>query len=411
MLRDTILSVLEGPFFASGSADVPRLNAAAAAKASRANTAVILGVRRAGKSTLQAEWMHSLPKGKTLYCNFEDTRLYGFGPTDFASFLEAVAFVKGNPKDIFLDEVQEVDEWQRLVRALLDRGYFVCITGSNASLLGKELGSKLTGRHSSHEVFPFDFATFLKFTKQKANGASYEDYLDNGGFPAFLRDRDPQALRDLLRDIVLRDIASRNGLRETRHLMNLALFLISNTGQPFSFQRLSKSLAIPTVGQTSAYVEFLNDAYLIMPLPKWSSSFKQRVTTPNKFYAIDNGMRLANSVTASPDRGHQLENAVFLALRRDGEEIFYAGEKDDWECDFVTRNELLQVTTQLSRENHAREIRGLVEAAKKIKGRKAVLLTLNQADRLVASGVSIEVRPAWEWELARKAANPNRLFR
>lgn len=115
--------------------------------------------------------------------------------------------------------------------------------------------------------------------------------------------------------------------------MNLCLFLLANTGQPFSMQTLTKSLAIPSVSQTSRYLEALQDAYLILPLPKFSTSFKKRVVAPAKYYAIDNGLRRANAPQSAPDTGRRLENLVYLALRsRDGgaENFCYAGEKDAW---------------------------------------------------------------------------------
>ena len=134
-------------------------------------------------------------------------------------------------------------------------------------------------------------------------------------------------LQTLLRDIVQRDVAARHGLRETRHVMNLALFLLANTGQALSLQTLTKALAVPTVGQTSRYVEHLIDAYLFFAVPRYASSVKQRVVAPPKYYAIDNGLRRANSVQAQPDVGHRLENAVALHLRRQTPELSFAGER------------------------------------------------------------------------------------
>ena len=113
--------------------------------------------------------------------------------------------------------------------------------------------------------------------------------------------------------------AVRHGLRETRHVTNLALFLLANTGQPMSMQRLTKSLAIPTVGQTSRYLEYLEDAYVLFGLPRFSASFKQRVVTPNKYYAIDNGLRRANSPQTTPDVGHRLEPEQPARDHADGE--------------------------------------------------------------------------------------------
>jgi predicted AAA+ superfamily ATPase len=330
-------------------------------------------------------------------CNLEDTRLFGMGPDDFGTFLSLLDELTGPGQPVFLDEVQEVDEWQRLVRALLDRGRAVCVTGSNASLLGRDLSTKLTGRHQSFEVFPFSYEEYSTYTGQEKGVDSLRTYLDDGGFPAFLHERHDVILQELLRDIVQRDIATRHGLRGTRHLMNLILFLFSNTGQAFSFQRLTKSLAIPTVGQTSRYVGFLEDAYLLFAVPKFSTSVRQRVIAPARYYAIDNGLRRATSTQLQPDLGHRLENAVALHLRRGTRDLTWAGERDSWECDFVTADAVVQVCCELTPHTVMREVRGVVNAARLPGRRRAVIVTLDQADLLREDGVEIEVIPAWQF--------------
>ncbi len=356
---------------------------------------VLTGVRRAGKSTLQAQLMKS--RSRPFYCNLEDTRLFGMSAQDFPTLLALIDSLVPKSAAVFLDEVQEIQGWQRLVRTLLDRGRTVCVTGSNASLLGRELGSKLTGRHLSFEVFPFSYAEYLEYRNCKPGADSLRSYLDEGGFPAYLREGNPAILQELLRDIVQRDIAVRRKLRETRHVMNLALYLFANTGQPVSMQTLTKSLAIPTVQQTSRYLEYLADAYVLFAVPKFSVSFKKRIVTPNKYYAVDNGLRRANSPQLTSDLGHRLENAVFLALRRRGESIAYAGEKDSWECDFVTPTTAVQVCANLTAHNQEREVRGALRAAALPGNRRPLILTLDQRDRIVTGAGTIDVRPVWEW--------------
>jgi hypothetical protein len=355
------------------------------------------GVRRCGKSVLQAQLMRR--SETAFYCNLEDTRLFGLSPADFPTLLSIIDELAPGGIPVFLDEVQEVPEWERLVRSLLDRGRTVCVTGSNASLLSRELGAKLTGRHLSLEVFPFSYAEYLAFTGGSPGEASLLAYLDDGGFPGYLRERSPQVLQQLLRDIVQRDITLRHGLRETRHVMNLVLFLLANTGQALSLQNLTGSLAIPAVGQTARYLEYLQDAYVLFSVPKFSPSFKRRVVAPNKYYAIDNGFRRVNSPQAAPDRGHRLENLVFLALRRHGASVYYAGERNQWECDFVTEAFAIQACAELTPYNRARELEGVVQGCRLPGKRRALILTLNQRDRITEQGMTVEVRPIWEWLL------------
>jgi hypothetical protein len=153
------------------------------------------------------------------------------------------------------------------------------------------------------------------------------------------------------------------------------------------------------VPQTSRYLEYLEDAYLLFAVPKFSPSFRKRVVTPSKFYAIDNGLRRFNSPQLTPDLGHRLENAVFLALRRRGgrDSVTYAGERSVWECDFVTRSEAIQVCAELTNDNRDREIRGVLKAAALPGKRRPLILTLDQRDRIEVGGAVIEVQPAWAW--------------
>jgi uncharacterized protein len=395
LLREILVEVLGNPVLPPLPPTEVERGLAADITVGGPQCVVLTGVRRSGKSTLQVQLMRRAAGAG--YCNFEDTRLFGMGPQDFPTFLSVLDELTGPAKPVFLDEVQEVEQWQRLVRTLLDRGRPVCVTGSNASLMGRELGARLTGRHLSYEVFPFSYAEYLAFTAKARGAESFRSYLDDGGFPAFLRERRDQILQELLRDVVQRDIAGRYALRETRHVMNLLLFLLANTGQPVSFQALTKNLGIPTVGQTSRYMEYLQDAYLIFAAPKFSHAFKQRVVAPAKYYAIDNGLRRANSPQVQPDLGHRLENAVALHLRRKTRDLHYAAERDLWECDFIIPDAAIQVCVELTPANRRRELRGVVEGTR-LRGRaRAVVVTLGQTDRLIEEGVEIEVLPAWRW--------------
>lgn len=394
-LRDTLLEVLRDQRPLCPHAPEVTRSLVAALPLTSAQAIVLKGVRRCGKSSLHAQLMRR--EATAFYCNLEDTRLFGLTPEDFPTMLAIVEELAPGAAPVFLDEVQEVPEWERLVRSLLDHGRLVCVTGSNASLLGRELGAKLTGRHLSFEVFPFNYSEYLAYTSTAVGVTSLLAYLDDGGFPGYLRERAPQILRELLRDIIERDIALRHNLRETRHVMNLALFLLANTGQPFSLQNLTKSLAVPGVAQTTRYLEYLQDAYLLFALPKFSTSFKQRVVAPNKYYANDNGLRRVNSPQTAPDRGHRLENLVFLALRQQGTNVWYASERNRWECDFVTDTLAIQVCAELTPFNRVREIEGVVQACRLPGQRKALILTLNQHDCLKELETTIAVRPVWEW--------------
>lgn len=404
LLRETLISALASPVTTVASKDEVSRHFQPDWKACASSHAMVLtGVRRCGKSTLQGQIRRGI-KGSAVTLNLEDTRLYGLGPEDFATLLSILDM--DHPKAaVYLDEVQEVPEWQRLVRALLDSGRRVCLTGSNANLLGREMGSKLTGRHVSHEVYPFSFREFLEFTGQKAGAKSLSDHLMRGGFAAALSagpEQGPVLLRELLRDVVHRDIVTRHSLRSARPLMTLALHLIAHPGQPLSLQALAKGLSLPSVAQTGRMVEYLQDAWLMLALPRFSASFKQRVTSPPKYYAVDTGLAAANSPNPTPDLERKLENAVLLTLRRKGAAPTFAASPHEWECDFVTASQAIQCCARLTPENRHRELRGLIEAAKlpaaqQGKGRELLVITLDQEDALTVQGLKIHVIPAWKW--------------
>lgn len=404
LLRETLQAVMAKPG-GMGVADheVVRHFQPAWKAAMASHALALTGVRRCGKSTLQGQIRRGI-KGASVTINLEDTRLYGFGPEDFATVLSILD--ADHPKAaIYLDEVQEVPEWQRLVRALLDSGRRVCLTGSNASLLGREMGSKLTGRHLSHEVYPFSFQEFLEFTGQKAGASSLEDYLMRGGFAGALRagpDQGGVLLRELLRDVVHRDIVTRHALRTARPLMTLALHLLAHPGQPLSLQALSKGLGLPSVAHTGRMAEYLQDSWLMLTLPRFSASFKQRVTSPPKYYAVDTGLAAANTPNPTPDLGRKLENAVLLTLRRMGAAATFAAAPHEWECDFVTAGLAIQCCARLTPENRQRELRGLIQAATlpgstKNRGRELLVITLDQEDALTEHDHPIRVIPAWKW--------------
>ncbi len=404
LLRETLAAVLATP--GSAAAPTPELTRlfSPSWKGSTSGHALVLtGVRRCGKSTLQGQIQRRF-KGTAVTINMEDTRLYGLLPEDFSTLISVLD--TDHPKSaIYLDEVQEAPEWQRLVRALLDSGRQVCLTGSNASLLGREMGSKLTGRYIAHEVYPFSFREFISFTRRKASATSLEEYLLRGGFASALlhnHDDGSMLLRTLLRDVVHRDIVTRHSLRTARPLMTLALHLLAHTGQPLSLQALSKGLSLPSVAQTGRMVEYLQDAWLLLSVPRFSSSFKQRVTSPPKYYAIDTGLSAANTPNPTPDTGRRLENAVLLALRRTGATPTFALAPNEWECDFVTPHLAIQCCAKLTPENRSRELRGLIKSAglpgsARKSGRDLLVITIDQEDVLEEDGHQIRVIPAWQW--------------
>lgn len=354
---------------------------------------VITGVRRCGKSTFLLQLLEGTEKKIAL--NFEDTRLNDFELGDFQK-LELIAASEKISTFIF-DEIQNIPGWEKFVRSVHDKGYYVYITGSNASMLSRELGTRLTGRHLQTELFPFCYSEYLSFLDETEGERSFRKFLLSGGFPEVLKSKDEEYLRSLLRDVVIRDIAVRRNIKNEHIILSLAMHLISNVGKEISYNNISKLIGIKSVRSTIDYCDYLKESYLFDFVPRFSFSIKQQLINPKKIYGIDTGMANANSLSFSEDYGRMLENAVFLHLRRFTKNIFYY--KDDTsECDFlIKKNERIvyavQVCWHLTEDNLKREIAGLANAMKTTNCQKSLIVTFNQED----SFEGINAIPAWKW--------------
>lgn len=358
---------------------------------------IITGIRRCGKST----WLHQIHKSlsdPSLFLNFEDPRLSGFDMNDFNRLHEIC--VDRGIETLLFDEIQNIEKWENFIRFRLDENYRVYITGSNASMLSRELGTKLTGRHISRELFPFSYNEFLEYKGQNPGPESFNVYLESGGFPEMIRTDLAEMLMHTFNDVVIRDIALRYGIKNTSILQQLAVWLISNTGKPISGNSLRK---IFPIGSSSSIMDYLNhfaEAYLFFFVPKFSYSPKVQLVNPRKVYSIDTGLVAANSLSFSNDKGRLLENLVFLQLRRNYHDIFYFSEKR--ECDFVVFNkgkakEIIQSCWELNRDNLDREIEGMVEALDFFGSKTGLIITFDQSDKFTIREKTIIAKPFYEW--------------
>jgi uncharacterized protein len=356
---------------------------------------IITGIRRCGKSTLMHQLMEGLD-GEFAYFNFEDPRVFGFDVNDFVK-LENVF---GDQQYYFFDEIQNIDNWELFIRKLHDQGKTICLTGSNASLLSKELGTRLTGRHVQKELFPFDYSEFCAFLNLEKNTESVDRYLKLGGFPSYLKTDQLVILQQLFRDILYRDIIVRYGVRNAKIIEGIALYLISNVGKEFSLTGIKKTFDVGSTNSVSDYVAWFEDSYLLFTLPRFSWSLKSVAINPKKVYTIDTGFAQANSLSFTEDKGRLFENAVYLKLRREGKELYYFREKG--ECDFVVKEQnritsLVQACYELHPDNLQRELNGLKEAMDFFGLDHGTIITRNQTDEFLLDGNKISVVRADRW--------------
>ncbi len=358
---------------------------------------IITGIRRCGKSTLLQQ-INKAFVDPTLCLNFEDPRLAGFDQSDFNRLQEIV--VARSINILLFDEIQNIESWENYVRFRLDEGYKIFITGSNASMLSRELGTKLTGRHISTELFPFSYNEFLAFTGRNNGLDSLDRYLSHGGFPEMVRTGMTEVLMHVFNDIVIRDIALRYGIRNTSVLQQLAVWLISNTGKLISGNSLRKIFPIGSSASVMEYLSGFGDAYLFFFVPKFSYSQKVQAVNPKKVYSIDTGLINANSVSFNEDKGRIFENMVFLHLRRLYSRIYYYAEKK--ECDFIVfqekkKPEIIQVCLELDPDNLDRELQGITEAMDFFSIKTGLIITYNQSDKFIVNGKTIHAVPFCKW--------------
>ena len=358
---------------------------------------IITGIRRCGKSTLLQQ-INSASESATIYLNFEDPRLAGFDLNDFNRLHEIAE--NNEVETYFFDEIQLIGQWENFVRFRPDEGYRIFITGSNATMLSKELGTKLTGRHISKELFPFSYQEYLTFTNQLPSPKSSALYMHSGGFPEYLKTGLAEVLMQNFNDIIVRDIAIRNNIRNTALLQQLAVWLATNVGKLFTGNSLRKIFQIASSSSIMEYLNYFSDAYLFFYIPRFSYSGKVQMVNPKKIYCIDNGLVKTNSVSFSDDHGRLLENMVFMQLRRVFSEIYYFSEKN--ECDFVVFKQkipdtLIQVCWQLDQENMDRELSGLKEAMDFFDLSEGIIITANQTDNFVVDSKSVIVKPFHDW--------------
>jgi predicted AAA+ superfamily ATPase len=360
---------------------------------------VVSGIRRCGKSTLLLQFARRLGKN-FFYFNFDDLRLASFAVADFA-LLDAT-IVESGCSFLFFDEIQSAPDWELYIRQKLDEGFQIIITGSNASLLSGELGTKLTGRHITKELFPFSYGEFLAFRNLPRGLDSLEAYLESGGFPEYLKTGNGDILTQLQTDILYRDVAVRYGIRDVASLKRLFTLLLSNAAHLISPSKLIQSVGVKSPSTILEYFSYFEASYLIQLVPRFAWSAKSQAVSPKKLYIVDSGLIRTGSVSFTSEKGSLLENFVYLELRRRTDDIYYFSEKE-YECDFVVHPHgggpvCVQVCWNLDKDNEERELRGLESALDFFGNATGYILTSSASDTIIMHGKTIQVIPAYSFE-------------
>ncbi len=308
---------------------------------------VLTGVRRSGKTSIM---FNLLKKYGGVYVNFEDERLINFSLKDFDKLERATE------GPLYLDEVQNVEGWERFVRRVHKKRKVV-VSGSNASLLESDYASSLTGRTITFRILPLSYKEFLRFKGLKPGKHSFVKYLELGGFPAVVIKEEKRLLKEYFSAILYRDIKGIN-----QKVEKLAAYLLSNAGKPFTYRSLKTFLNVKHEETVKRYVRMLEKAFLLKVVHKYTLSLKKRDSYEKKVYAVDHG--LASLFPRVADSGRLLENALFLNLSALEKDIYFyknSGEVDFLVCDNLKVEKALNITYELSQDNIKRELKPLNE--------------------------------------------------
>lgn len=388
---------------------------------------VLVGLRRAGKSYLLYQDIQTrINEGNAtvkniLYINFEDERLSYMKAEELGTILDSyMELYPGLQPLIYLDEIQNIDGWEKFARRLADSKYRVMITGSNAKMLSREIASTLGGRYIPREIFPFSFKEYLayhhvpieknwEYNQQTMAlvAKSFNTYFYEGGIAESFEQPDKREyLNALYQKILIGDIVERNNIRNTRVFRFLAKKLADSVMQPSSQTRLQH--LVKSTGDTISlpvlkdYLEYMQDAYLFFPIPNLASPITEQ-STIQKRYVADNGIL---SLFLFQGETKLLENIVAIELNRryrntEEETLLYYYNRNI-EIDFCVPTEriAIQVAYNLNDETtYEREVGGLLKFLKAFPEYKGCIITRDYEKRITIEDEEIEVIPVWKWLL------------
>lgn len=314
---------------------------------------VVTGVRRCGKSKLlemYRKWLleQGVEEERIVSINFEDLDFEDL--TDYKKLHTYLKehLLKDNMTYIFLDEIQNVEQFPKVVDSLyIKDNVDIYITGSNAHMLSSEIATLLSGRYIQIEMLPLSFKEYMISTgSMNDRGIKYVDYLQNSSFPYTLElegqsDEIRSYLEGLYNTIVVKDIINHSKISEPRMLKSILKFIFDNIGNPLSSKKIADTMTSSgrriDTRTVEKYLDALTESYIIYQAKRYNIKGKQYLKTLEKYYVVDIGLRLMLLGSKQIDAGRILENIVYLELLRRGYDV-YVGKVDEFEVDFVAQN-------------------------------------------------------------------------
>jgi predicted AAA+ superfamily ATPase len=376
----------------------------------------LTGVRRCGKSSMTVQ-MAQGRLDNTFFFNFEDPIFFpGANVEVIDQLLLLYEETTGKtPKLVILDEIQNIEGWERWVRKAIDLGHYqVVITGSSSRLLSSDIATAISGRVIEQTIWPLSFSEYLLFlgkTPQAKGGwlRALEDYLRWGGFPKAILTPDENdriiLLKQYLSDIVLRDVVARHSIKNQHALHQVVSCYLTGLSSLHSYNSLRKAFAI-SIELASTLTEYLTQAFLVFEMNRYHPNLKVQARDPKKIYVIDTGLRTVSLQSDREDWGRLAENAIYLELRRRNKQVFYYKQKQ--EVDFVITElgkpvDAIQVcySDLEDPETKRREINALLECLQTLKLSSGKILTLSLEDTFVRDGKTIHLIPLYQWLFER----------
>ena len=385
---------------------------------------VFIGMRRAGKSYLLFQHIQTLIKsGKAkiediLYVNFEDERIASITAEELDQFLECYREMHDNKPLIYLDEIQNIEGWEKFVRRLADSKYRVFVTGSNAKMLSKDIYTTLGGRFIAKEVFPFTFSEYLTYHNiipdknwehnhiRTTVVRYFSDYFYFGGFAESFSLKDKRDwLNSLYHKILLGDIVARNGIRNDRAIRILVKKLAESVMQPTSLARV-KNIVDSSGDSISrntliSFLQQITDAFLIFEISNFTDSIRNRETYKKRYF-FDNGL-LNNFLFDSKTK--LLENIVAIELKkRYGDKLYFYNRNIEVDFFIPDAGRAIQVSYSIADEfTKEREIKGLLKLSSIYRLDYPEIVTWDEEYSIAENNISINVIPIWKWLLKQQS--------
>lgn len=376
---------------------------------------IVIGSRRVGKTTILKQLIkgqldNGFPPINLLYLALDHPQLSGATISEHLRTFRKIFMHDRNKKLLlFLDEVQESPKWEVELKSVYDlENLKIVCTGSTSSLI-KSQGGRLTGRQIVNTIYPLNFDEYLSFKGIKLSRAEgykiekfADEYLNYGGYPEQVLNPSSEYLINLLEDIIARDVVRLYRIRKANLLKDIVRLLAASVGNRTSFNKLANVLGI-SIDTVKEYIGYLETAFLLKPLEKWTTSHTEKVYAYKKFYFVDTGMKTI--ITGKGDLGSKAENSVFMNLLKTKQNIGYYAESER-EVDFIIGSHKKPCPIEVKYSS------GFDWQSKKYAGvklflhrhpqtKKILVITKDTESKLKVNKTTIETIPLWKFLLQK----------